>query len=92
MFLFTKYYIQLQSFDQGIIRGVKIFYSNANTERIWAPVDKDIEELNEVMKALDFVLECENIVAAWNYITDTLIQKMFPEGRLHYLGSTLPRT
>ena len=37
------------------------------------------EELKEVMKALDIVVACKNIVTAWNYITDTLIQKCFQE-------------
>ena len=66
-----------QPLDQGIIRVVKMFYHKAITKRILAHVDKDKEELKEVMKALDFVVTCKNIVAAWNYLTDTLIQKHF---------------
>ena len=55
---------KLQPLDQGIIRGVKMFYHNPITKRIWAHVDK--EALKEVKKALDFVVACKNIVAAWN--------------------------
>ena len=83
---------KLQPLDQGIIRGVKMFYCNAITKRIWACVDKDKEELKEVMKALDFWWHVKNIVAAWNYITDTLIQKCFQKAGFITMVTTHPGT
>ena len=82
---------KLQPLDQHIIRGVKMFYHNAITERIWAHVDKDKEELKEVMNILDFVVVCENTVDAWNYITDTLIQKIFQKAGFITMVPTCPK-
>ena len=35
------------------------------------------KDLHKVMKGFDFVTACENIVAAWEYITLQLIEKCF---------------
>ena len=67
-----------------------MFCCNAITKRIWALVNKDKEELKEVVKALDFVMALENIVAAWNYITDTLIQKCFQDAGFITMVQTHP--
>ena len=69
---------ELQPLDQGIIRVVKLSYRKAITENVLACIHADKpDNLQNIMRSLDFVVACENIVAAWNHMSEALIIKCF---------------
>ena len=78
VFLPTNTTAELQPLDQGIIRVVKLSYHKAITEKVLAHIDADKpDNLQTIMSSLDFVVACENIMAAWNHISEALIVKCF---------------
>ena len=69
---------ELQPLDQGIIRLVKLSNCKAITQNVLACIDEDKpDNLQNIMRSLDFVVACENIVAAWNHVSEALIVKCF---------------
>ena len=69
---------ELQPLDQGIIRVVKLAYCKAFTEKVLACIDADRPDaLQNILRSLDFVVACENIVVAWNHMSEALIVKCF---------------
>ena len=78
VFLPTKTTAELQPLDQGIIRVVKLSYCKAITEKVLACIDADkSDSLQNIIRSLDFVVACENIIAAWNHLSEALIVKCF---------------
>ena len=78
VFLPTNITAKLQPLDQGIIRVVKLSYCKAITEKVLACIDADKpDNLQNIMRSLDFVVACENIIAAWNHVSEALIVKYF---------------
>ena len=78
VFLPTNTTAELQPLDQGIIRVVKLSYCKAITEKVLARIDADKpDNLQTIMSSLDFVVACENIMAAWNHVSEALIVKCF---------------
>ena len=78
VFLPTNTTAELQPLDQGIIRVVKLAYHKAVTEKVLAYINADRPDtLQNIMRSLDFVVACENIVAAWNHMSEALIVKCF---------------
>ena len=78
VFLPTNTTAKLQPLDQGIIRMVKLAYCKAITGNVLACIDADKpDNLQNIMNSLDFVVACENIVAAWNHMSEALIVKCF---------------
>ena len=78
VFLPANMTAELQPLDQGIIRVVKLAYCKAITEKVLACIDADRPDtLQYIMRSLDFVVACENIVAAWNHVSEVLIIKCF---------------
>ena len=74
VFLPTK----LQHLNQGIIRVVKLSYHKAITEHVLAHIDMEKPDgLQDIMNLLDFVVACQNIIAAWSHISEALIVKCF---------------
>ena len=69
---------ELQPLDQGIIRVVKLAYCKAITKKVLACIDAGRPDtLQNIMRSLDFVVACENIIAAWNHVSEALIIKCF---------------
>ena len=59
---------------QCIIRVIKLSYHKAITEKVLARIDADKpDNLQNIMSSLDFVVACENIMAAWNHVLEALI-------------------
>ena len=78
VFLPTNMTAELQPLDQGIIRVVKLAYHKAITKKVLACIDADRPDtLQNIMRSLDFVVACENIIAAWNHVSEALIIKCF---------------
>ena len=78
VFLPNNMTAKLQPLDQGIIRVVKLSYHKAITEKVLAHIDADKpDNLQNIMNSLDFVVACENIMAAWNHMLEALIVKCF---------------
>ena len=78
VFLPTNMTAKLQPLDQGIIRVVKLSYCKAITEKVLACIDVDKpDNLQNIMRSLDFVVACENIIAAWHHMSEALIVKCF---------------
>ena len=78
VFLPTNTTAKLQPLDQGIIRVVKLSYHKAITEKVLACIDADKpDNLQNIMRSLDFVVACENIIAVWNHMSEALIVKCF---------------
>ena len=76
VFLPTNTTAKLQPLDQGIIRVVKLSYYKAITDKVLASIDADKpDNLQNIMNLLDFVVACENIMAAWNHVLEALIVK-----------------
>ena len=70
VFLSANTTVELQPLDQGIIRVVKLSYCKAITKNVLACIDADKpDNLQNIMRQLDFVMACENIVAAWNHMS-----------------------
>ena len=78
VFLPTNMTAKLQPLDQGIIRVVKLAYCKTITEKVLACIDTDRPDaLQNIMRSLDFVVACENIIAVWNHMSEALIVKCF---------------
>ena len=78
VFLPTNTTAELQPLDQGIIGVVKLSYCKAITEKVLACIDVDKpDNLQNIMSSLDFVVSCENIMAAQNHVLEALIVKCF---------------
>ena len=78
VFLPANMTAELQPLDQGIIRVVKLSYRKAITEKVLACIDADKpDNLQNIMRSLDFVVACENIIAGWNHVSEALIVKCF---------------
>ena len=78
VFLPTNMTAKLQPLDQGIIRVVKLSYCKAITKKVLACIDVDKpDNLQNIMRSLDFVVAHENIIAAWNHVSEALIVKCF---------------
>ena len=54
---------KVQPLDQGIIRVCKLQYHTLISQMFLSTVDTE-DDVKEVMSGLDFVITCENIVAA----------------------------
>ena len=80
VFLLTNTTAKQQPLDQGIIRVVKLSYCKATTEKVLAHIIfEKPDDLQNNMNSLDFVVACENIIAAWNHVSEALIFKCFPK-------------
>ena len=79
VFLPTNTTAKLQPLDQGIIRVGKLAYHKAITENVVAHTDAEKpDDSQNIMNSLNFVVACENIMPAWNHISEeALIVKCF---------------
>ena len=71
VFLPANMTAKLQPLDQGIIRVVKLAYLKAIIEKVLACIDPDRPDtLQNIMRSLDFMVACENIIAVWNHMSE----------------------
>ena len=78
VFLSTNMTAKLQPLNQGIIRMVKLSYHKAITVKVLVCIDvEQANDLKDILNSLDFVVACENIIIAWNHISEALSIKCF---------------
>ena len=73
---------KLQPLDQGIICVCKMKYCSIMTDKLCHLMDSE-EDIKKVMLSFDFSTACENIIATWDYMSIHLMEKMFPQSRVH---------
>ena len=64
---------KMQPLDQGVIGVCKLHYHTLTTQKFLRTLNTE-DDMKEIMAGLDFIIACENIVAALNYISDRLIK------------------
>ena len=67
---------KIQPLDQGILRIAKLQYRKLMTVDYLKGIENN-EDAAKVLKAFDFVVACQTIVKAWDYVKPAFIEKCF---------------
>ena len=82
---------KMQPLEQGIIHVCKMKYNSIMTDKLCQLMDSE-EDITKVKLGFDFITACENIVAAWDYVSIHLIEKCFHKAGFICSILTLPET